>query len=167
MAERNAFIASGFLVLTGATVADRIWRASGYVTLRFLMLAAIAVLIIWNATEVKRVGTDWSKASEISNTTLLALRRRFFPLFEPKSFIFVNVPIRYGRAWIYPTGLTDALWHVFVLNAYPHTVTKAESIAAGYAIPVPVGIAREVLVFEDYKVKSALIEYQTIEVSNE
>lgn len=166
MAERNAFIASGFLILAGATIADRMWKKTGYGTIRFLMLAVISALIVWNVAEVQRVGNDWAKASEISETTLLALRRRFFPLFEPKKFIFVNVPIRYGRAWTFPTGLTDALWHVFVLNAYPHAVTSAESIEAGYAISVPLGIAREVLVFEDYKVKSALIEYQTIEDSN-
>ena len=28
-------------------------------------------------------------------------------------FYFVNVPIRYGEAWVFPVGLEDAMWFVF------------------------------------------------------
>ena len=28
-------------------------------------------------------------------------------------FHLVNVPIRYGEAWIFPVGVPDALWFVF------------------------------------------------------
>lgn len=28
-------------------------------------------------------------------------------------FHFVNVPIRYGEAWLFPVGISDALWFIF------------------------------------------------------
>ena len=62
----------------------------------------------------------------------------------------MNTPIRYGRAWVFPTGLTDAFWQIY--RDSPYYVTPVASIAEGYEHPFAHG-DREVFVFEDYVLK--------------
>ncbi|MBI4999453.1 O-antigen ligase family protein [Candidatus Gottesmanbacteria bacterium] len=44
---------------------------------------------------------------------LLDLRKTYFTFTLDRTFYFVDVPIREGRAWVFPVGLPDALWHTF------------------------------------------------------
>ncbi len=161
MAERYAFIASGFLVLTTAAALDTFLKTqTGNIGKTAVWLVLIG-LIYWNWQELQRIDSDWQKASEVSQQTLLTLRKEYFPLSEIKMFTFVNMPIRYGRAWIYPTGLEDALWHMFRLNSYQYTVNQAPSVQEAFKLPLALG-SREVLVFEDYRLKKAHREVEVI-----
>jgi hypothetical protein len=153
MSERYALAASGFFIAGLGSFASIVWESVGRRAWKYAIALIACGLIIWNASEVVRVSGDWQKASAISQETLSIVSTQFFPLRENKSFIFINTPIRYGRAWIFPTGLTDSLWHVFRFNSWAYTTTNVSTPEAAYSTPVSLGFAREVLIFENYQLK--------------
>lgn len=144
MSERYALFASGFFVAALAT-----WLSNK----KYVFYAIIGGLIIWNVIEVGRVKSDWQKASSITQETLSIMSKQFFPLHESKSFIFIDTPIRYGRAWVFPTGFDDGLWHIFRFNPWPYTVTNVSSPEAAYEIPIGQGVVPEIFIFENYQLK--------------
>ncbi len=156
MSERYVFAASGFFIVALGTGISVWWKRSRQAAVKFVVVAAIAGLIVWNVSEIGRLSTDWKKASSVSQNTLLALSKQFFPLRQYTSFIFINTPIRYGRAWIFPTGLADPLWHIFRLNAYGYTTTNVSTPEAAYSTPVQVGFAAERFIFENYQLKQLM-----------
>ncbi len=142
--ERYALAASGFFIIGAAKL---------LIEKKWLLVSLFTALIVWNAAEVTRVAGDWKKASDISKESLSIMNRQFFPLRENKSFIFIDTPIRVGRAWVFPTGLNDALWHIFHLSPYRYTTTNVPTKDAAYEIPVPQGFAAERFIFENYQLK--------------
>ena len=78
-------------------------------------------------------------------------------------FVFVNSPIRFGRAWIFPTGLNDAMWHMFKFNSYAYSVHEAKSIEEGFALKDPIG-SPMVLIFDtEYHLQKAIHTTKTVE----
>ena len=71
------------------------------------------------------------------------------------TFFFINTPIRYGRAWIFPVGLTDAIWHMY--RQSPFTVVPVSSIEEAFQYPIRTG-DREVFIFEKYVLKRGVRE---------
>lgn len=153
MSERYVFVASGFFVVALGQTLSVWWKATRQIALKVIACAAIAGFIVWNVFEIGRLSTDWKKASTVSQNTLLTLSKQFFPLRENKSFIFINTPIRYGRAWIFPTGFADSLWHVFRFNPWAYTTTNVSAPEAAYNTPIPPGFAAEIFIFENYQLK--------------
>jgi hypothetical protein len=94
---------------------------------------------------------------------MLSLKHTFFPLQDKQAFAFVNTPIRYGRAWIFPTGLNDAMWHMFKFNPYPYLVYSASSVEEAFKLTTPLGTPA-VLLFEDMTLKVAQHTTKVIEV---
>jgi hypothetical protein len=155
MSERYVFVASGFFIIA-IGIAFSVWWKGAHVFWKVIAGLAIAGLMVWNIIEVNRLSGDWQKASTTSQNTLLALSKQFFPLRENISFFFVNTPIRFGRAWIFPTGLTDPLWHVFHFNSFGYTTTNVSSPSAAYAIPVKLGFDTKVFTFDNYVLKQVI-----------
>ena len=163
MSERYVFAASGFFIIA-AGIAMSVWWKKARIFLKFVAGLIIAGCIVWNISEVSRLSGDWQKASATSQDTLLAISKQFFPLRENISFFFVNTPIRYGRAWIFPTGMEDPLWHVFRFNSFGYTTTNVSSPAAAYELPVPVGYDAKVFTFDSYVVKQVIRHVETVGV---
>lgn len=78
---------------------------------------SIAVIIFYmvHLFQLQKVEGDWKAAGERSKTFLISLDQRYSDGWKREilNFKFVNVPIRYGEAWVFPVGLKDAVWHVF------------------------------------------------------
>jgi hypothetical protein len=163
LSERYVFIASGFFIIALGVAASVWWAGSRSHVLKMIGFIAIIGLIIWNVFEVGRLSNDWKKASAVSQQTLLSLSNQFFPLHQYTSFIFVNTPIRYGRAWIFPTGLEDPLWHVFRFNAFAYTTTNVSSVAAGFAIPARGGYAPVVFTFDNFVLKRVIQHIERVQ----
>jgi hypothetical protein len=153
MSERYAFAAGGFFIAGLGSFVSTSWALAGRRIWKYAIALIACGLIIWNVSEVVRVGGDWQKASATSREMLSIMSTQFFPLRENKSFIFINTPIRYGRAWIFPTGLADPLWHVFRFNPWAYTITNVSSPEAADSMPTPLGFAPEILIFENYQLK--------------
>lgn len=161
ISERYAFIPAWFLV-AAIIMAFHIT----YMRLKHsvLVIAAeimfLGFMIIYNIQQINRVSGDWKQASEIVQQSLLAIKQETFPPKNAKTFVFINTPIKYGRAWIYPTGLTDALWHIY--RQTPFIVYTATSLKEAYGPHKIIGDL-EVFVFDGYILKRGLKETQMIE----
>ena len=161
MAERYALSATVFLsIAVGVFIEKRMFKGRGIFVAITLLLLAFG----FNYTELRRVIGDWHTASNISERTILTLKANYFPLQNSHTFVFVNMPIRFGRAWIFPTGLEDALWHMFKFNPYAYLVYTAPTVKDGFAIKSPIG-APDVLLFdEQFVLNKARQETKVIEV---
>ncbi len=153
MSERYVLAASGFFVAGVGSWISIVWELEGRRVLKYAAIAGLSGLIIWNVAEVGRVAGDWKKASAVSQETLSIMSTQFFPLRENKSFIFIGTPIRYGRAWVFPTGLADPLWHIFRFNPWAYITTNVSSPEAAYSMPTPPGFSPEIFIFENYELK--------------
>jgi len=154
MAERYAYIPSLFLTLGVIGIIDALWNHIRLVG-RVAVLIFISIFLMVNVREIQRLGDDWKKAGSVVEQSLLVIKKEAWPPKNIKNFYIVNMPIRYGRAWVYPTGMNDALWHMYREN--PYFVTQVPSIEEGYKRTFSNG-DREVFIFEDLILKRGIME---------
>ena len=159
--ERYMLIPSIFLITALALWFSHVWKKVSIMG-RIVLVVLVVGIAWWNLVQVQRIYGDWRKASDVAETVLLAIKREAYPPKDDLTFFFINPPIRYGRAWIFPTGLGDALWHMFRDNLF--AVNIEPSIQAAYESRYTKG-TRYVYVFEDFILKQAFMK--TIEVPNE
>lgn len=146
MAERYVFAASGLWIISLVSFIHGINSTLGR-SAKIVLIGGALLLFVWSGSETARLMSQWQKASQTTQQTILTIKRQYFPLDNEKAFVVVNLPTRYGRAWIFPAGFNDALWHMFRMNAYGYTVYTASSVDE--ALTMPVGTrTHEVLVFE-------------------
>jgi hypothetical protein len=159
IAERYALLFSALVVLSFGVLLQPVFAKPKYPGSKFLIMISVVGLIFWNIKEVKAVNRDWQKAYTVSKQTLLTVRKEFFPLKTSTAFAIVNTPTRYGRAWIFPTGLNDAFWHLF--RSSPYTVFPDKTLNEAFQHP---GFGSlYVLTFEDFTLKRVQREIQVIE----
>ncbi|MFC1646857.1 hypothetical protein ACFL1A_01105 [Patescibacteria group bacterium] len=163
ISERYLFTASGLFCISIASLVNSLSH-NKVTKIKLISIIIVVVGVIWwNLTEINRISSDWKKASNISEQTLLKLRNEFFPLQEHYVFIFVDTPIRIGRAWIFPTGLDDALWHLFRLNGYNFKAINMQNVKDAFKYQNPPKVSRQIFLFEDYKIKRAIKEVKVVE----
>jgi hypothetical protein len=159
-AERYALFASGFFIIAFVTFVDTWMKRGMHVFVRIFLVILATDFLVWNIMEMARIGSDWEKAYSVSRQTLLTMKKEFFPLNTKGTFIFVNTPIRYGRAWIFPTGMDDAMWHLFRGSDY--TVIKGKDVPSALDYVFHNGDLY-VLNFDNYKILRMTKEVQIIE----
>jgi hypothetical protein len=155
MAERYVYIPSIFALVGLTILVYDVWQHNQNIFVRVAIVAITAFLLVFNIRGVASVGSDWEKASSIVEQTLRVVKKEAFPPLNLKNFYIVNTPIRYGRAWVFPTGLTDAFWHIY--RQSPYVITPVSSIEEGYHMNFKNG-DREVFVYEDYIFKRGIEE---------
>lgn len=77
-----------------------------------IMILAIIFFSI-QLFQLQKIHSDWHRAGNISKKFLISLNQIYTDTITPKKFYFVDLPIRYGEAWVFPVGLEDALWFTF------------------------------------------------------
>jgi hypothetical protein len=83
---------------------------------RFIVVVMLCGFLLLNLSDIKKVNNDWMTAGEISRKAVLGFNETFVQAHATPPnpvFYFVNVPIKYGEAWVFPVGLPDALWFTF------------------------------------------------------
>lgn len=134
-------------------------------------IAMVCVLsglyIFMNIMTLTRVAKEWKYAGEITNALITNMNltyntetNRLIQTNSPEAkkvrpeegiaylpknpeFYFVNVPVRYKEAWVFPVGLSDALW--FSFREFPVKIHQAKSLDEAFAAQKSSG---SVLVFE-------------------
>lgn len=76
------------------------------------IVVGLLLLISWK-TLIGNELAQWKKASDTTYMTLGYFRVEQEGLPQGSSLYFVNVPIRYGNAWIFPVGLPEGLWFIY------------------------------------------------------
>lgn len=84
-------------------------------------ISIVLVLIVFSSVhlfQLQKMHADWSAAGERSERFIISLNEMYSDGWTKNkiNFYFVDVPIRYGEAWIFPVGLKDALWFVYKNN---------------------------------------------------
>lgn len=160
-AERYSLFASIFLTASYSALLEKLIQQKKYILFGVIFLLGIAVFY-HNRLEYQQVKEHWSTASSVTETSLLKIKKQFFPLKQSTLFLIVNAPIRYGRAWIFPTGLQDALWHMF--RDAPYQVVPMGSVEEALTRPQIAGAINEILVF-DNKLEISRIKKEQITVT--
>lgn len=113
LSERYIYLASvGFVIV----VMGLLTRLTRKLPQKYsaLVLVLIAVVIgAWFYNEHKRIESHWQTSSQITYGTLAKLRLDYNELPKNSTLYFVNVPIQYGNAYIFPVGLEDGVWFVY------------------------------------------------------
>lgn len=85
-----------------------------YVALASIVTIA-CIFCLAQIIQLQKIHSDWYEAGEKSKNFFLSIDKVYANYLTSKDmqFYFVNVPIRHGEAWIFPVGLSDALWFTF------------------------------------------------------
>lgn len=161
MAERYALNATVFLIIAVSMFLEKSVHKPRVVFIGLILLYGV---LAGNYAQLQRVIGDWQKATSISERTILTLKANYFPLQNNHTFVFVNMPTRYGRAWIFPVGLEDALWHMFKFNPYAYLVYTAPTVKDGFSVKSPLGAPDVFLFDENFVLNKARQELKVIEV---
>lgn len=124
VSERYAYFPSVWatilIVFFLTNISSRLKKPGGY----GLTIVIFIALFIFNIKELNISKSDWQKAGEITFKTLGLLRSNYLDKTQNKTFYIVDMPIRYGRAWVFPVGFEDGLGHIF-----GKTAPKVQKIA--------------------------------------
>lgn len=163
MADRYVYIPSMFLIIALILLVSRIWKETHSWFIKAMICTTYVGLLIWNVKEVQRLGTDWEFASKTVEQALLVIKKETYPPKDIKTFFFIpSIPIRYGSAWIFPTGMNDAIWHMY--RQSPYRIFTMPTIEDAYNFSITMG-DREIFVFEDYKLKRGVRETKFVPVT--
>ena len=132
------------------------------------LLAIIAISTVFIATlsfNYQQLGAsnrDWVHAGQIAQNTLLSLKNKYFPFASKGRFYFVDTPIRYGTAWVFPVGLNDAFWHSW--RDPRLEIHQVSSIGEGFRLADTAGNSY-VFIFRDGKIE--LVKHEIVEFEKE
>jgi O-antigen ligase len=95
----------------------------------------IAIFSLLHIIQVQQIHGDWNTAGQKVQKFFVSIDRLYSDSWSESDlrFRFVNVPIKTGEAWVFPVGLSDALWFAFQndnLDVYVHSsLSEALSLA--------------------------------------
>lgn len=95
----------------------------------------ISVFSLFHIIQVQQIHGDWNTAGQKVQKFFVSIDELYSDSWSRNDlrFRFVNVPIRSGEAWIFPVGLSDALWFAFQndnLKVFVHSnLSEALSLA--------------------------------------
>ena len=116
IAERYIYLAdAGFFIILAMGLTSFFEKARKY-KLKLGMLSFVLVtssLLVFYILGLKKAEQEWFQAGETANKILLALGSNYSRFPAGSTLYFVNLPIRQGRAWIFPVGLKDGLWFIY------------------------------------------------------
>ncbi len=120
---RYPYLASAGVVVFLITVSYHLFmniKSKNKPVIAGIFLVVAFLFVTFHIQSLQKISKDWQKAGEITRTTLVEINKAYAQRGHQKRqknqkeiFYFVNVPIRYGEAWVFPVGLQDALWFSF------------------------------------------------------
>lgn len=117
MSLRYAYVASFAVVLLLAYLLQKL---GVFLAKRNYYLAVVVIGILitlfttFHISELYRIDKQWTEAGQITNTLLINFNDVYGANIKQNPvFYFVNVPIKHNEAWIFPVGISDALWFTF------------------------------------------------------
>jgi hypothetical protein len=114
--ERYSHLAKfGFLValvMMGYQLFLRLKKRLGKPAVVLSLVLVILILGFYGRLMVE-ARNHWHQAGETVNTILLSLGTNHAVFPDDSQLYFVNVPVRLGRAWVFPVGFKDGLWLIY------------------------------------------------------
>lgn len=122
--SRYAYLSSiGFIIII-ALLVDRLFSylrtLSDKYTFSMIVILTAIIFLSFQLFQLQNIHTEWKVAGERVQKFLRSFEDVFllnqygaydeYDTKKPMTFYFVDVPIRFGDAWVFPVGLKDALW---------------------------------------------------------
>jgi len=118
ISSRYSYLSSaGFVILLTffikKTYSYLISTNGRYIAITNVIMIAIIFFMV-HLFQLQKISTDWQAAGEKSKNFLISLNENYSDYWAKESMrlYFINVPIRFGDAWVFPVGLNDAVWLV-------------------------------------------------------
>lgn len=149
--SRYNYLASVGLIIIFVILVKKLYNflsSNGRHTAFASVLLFVIVYSLFQIIQVQQIGFDWRGAGEKVKTYITSIDGLYTDSWSrnPVEFHFVNVPIKYGQAWVFPVGLSDAVWFSFKnkdTKIYLHQ--DIDSVLAGTTL----SINRRVFKFND------------------
>ncbi len=143
IAERYFYLGSiGFIILVLGIVdflADKFVKEKNKIAYSILV-CVLAFILAWCTVDVRNENQQWEKAGEITRNTLVLMQTDYNKI-RPNAVLYlylVNPPVKFQNAWVFSSGLEDAMWFVYREEKYiifpMKTIedAKANRLEAGY-----------------------------------
>ncbi|MBI2033151.1 MAG: O-antigen ligase family protein [Candidatus Levybacteria bacterium] len=77
-----------------------------------VVVLLLSSFFLLHLIQIEQAHGDWKAAGEKSEQFLAGIDEAYEDYWatEPMKYYFVNTPLRVGDAWVFPVGLSDALW---------------------------------------------------------
>ena len=134
ISERYSYLASPAFAMLSVLI---IYLLSGFLKndriRTYVLVFIVALFGIYYYSQINLENQEWYHAGKITNRTLGYLRLYYEGIPKGSTLYFVNVPIRYKQAWVFPVGLSDGIWFIYrdpALKVYEvPTLSKAKEMA--------------------------------------
>ncbi len=117
--SRYSYLSSIGIVILFAVFLKKIYYYLLSSNGRYISLTSVIIITMVfgmnHLFQLQKLHNDWHAAGERSERFIISLNKVYSDGWTTGnvSLYFVDVPIRYGDAWIFPVGLQDAVWFVF------------------------------------------------------
>ncbi len=81
--------------------------------LNSVYIAVAVIFILFFTVSIKHEAKEWQKAGSITRSVLTILKADHEDVTPDQTIYFINLPIKYKNAWVYPVGLEDSIWFVY------------------------------------------------------
>lgn len=161
LAARYSYLASIGVVFLLVFVINKLYlvlKSNGERLAAGSVAFLISVFCLFHIIQIQEIHSDWYEAGKKATVFFISIDGLYSDYWstEPIELHFVKVPLQVGDAWVFPVGLSDALWFAFQnprLRVYEWpTLEAVDQVVHG-------GKNQKVFVFDDTgAIKEELME---------
>lgn len=116
ISERYVYLPSiGFIISFILVIKYFVNKIGNYLNIdkNKLMMGVLLLLSVFYYKELMHSNNEWQNAGKITNRTLSYLKIYHEKVSSNSNLLFVNTPIRFEDAWVFPVGLPDGIWFIY------------------------------------------------------
>lgn len=120
LAERYDFLSSVGVSIVFAFIfinIEKLKAKFGTISLKIIIGIIGLIILLTYGILTSQESNQWQKAGNITQNALIYLRENVSNPSLNSSFYFINTPIRYDNAWVFPIGLSDGMWFIYRDNS--------------------------------------------------
>ncbi|PIR79690.1 MAG: hypothetical protein COU25_03985 [Candidatus Levybacteria bacterium CG10_big_fil_rev_8_21_14_0_10_35_13] len=144
--SRYSYLASIGVILIFAVLAKKLYEAllvNGKNIALSVVSVVLMVFVLFHIIQAQQTYSQWQDAGDRTKKFFISLEAIYSDYWSGKDveFHFVDVPIKFGGAWIFPVGLQDAVWFAFKndnAKVFQHGNLKEAMLEAGPELSHPV-----------------------------
>ena len=134
IAERYGYLASvGFIITLVWLISKIFQKFKGKLWVRYSFISLLTLVICgFFITGLFKASAEWEQAAIITYNTLGHFKIDYPDIPQDTKIIFINRPIKYQNAWVFPVGLPEGLW--FVYGDEVPTIQDASSLSEAHQL---------------------------------
>ncbi|OGH06245.1 MAG: hypothetical protein A2171_02975 [Candidatus Levybacteria bacterium RBG_13_35_9] len=144
--SRYDYLASIGLIFIVLIIGKKLYEAllvNGRNVAVLVVSVVILIFALFHTIQIQQTYSQWQDAGGRAKKFFISLEAQYKDYWSGDNvqLHFVNVPIKFGDAWIFPVGLSDAVWFAFKnenAKVFQHTDLKEAISQAGYELSHPV-----------------------------